>query len=302
MEHQPEHKHTQQLQQIIRVLMLIQQAQQHYNQIKQAAEFYISFGQSHSNYQETCDCFIRLLDQLDKGMEYGKTQLLMNSTNLCTTLENKDLQQRMDFIRANPFNELELNDLVHLIYQNSANNIPGMELFPGSGQFLPHAVAIEPLYVADKFPEILDNAVAVFNNDFYANRRVRKKLVTINDISGLPQGSLGIIYCFNEFFLANINYILAWAKQAHTMLYPGGKFIFNFLPDDEIWAQEQCLNHNFSVVNVKQLCTGLENIGYEIERCVIKELRRSHIVAIRTSEQEFPRLKVGASYAEIIDL
>ena len=282
--------------------MQIQQAQHNYNQIKQAAEFYISYGQSHSNYQETCDCFLKLLDQLDKGMEYGKTQLLLNSTNLCTTLENKNLQQRMDFIQANQFNELELNDLVHLIYQNSANNAPGMELFPGSGQFLPHAVAMEPLYVADKFSQVLDNAVAVFNNDFYANRRVRKKLVTINDISNLPTASLGIVYCFNEFFLANTNYILAWAQQVHTMLYNGGKFIFNFLPDDEIWAQEQCLNHNFSVVNVKQLCYGLESLGYEIERCVIKELRRSHIVAIKSPVPEFPRLKVGASVAEIIEL
>jgi len=282
--------------------MQIIQAQHNYNQVQQAAEFYIEFGQSHDNYQETCDCFLKLLDQLDQGMEYGKTQLILNSTNLCTTLENKNLQQRIDFIQANQFNDIELTELVHLIYQNSANDTPGMELFPGSGQFLPHAVALEPLYVADKFPEILDNAVAVFNNDFYANRRVRKKLVTINDISNLPTASLGIVYCFNEFFLANTNYILAWAQAVHSMLYNGGKFIFNFLPDNQVWAQEQCLKHNFSVVNVKKLCAGLEDLGYEIERCVIKEMRCSHIVAIKNIGAEFPRLKVGASVAEIIEL
>jgi hypothetical protein len=282
--------------------MLIQQAQHNYNQIKQAAEFYISFGQNHDNYQETCDCFIKLLDQLDKGMEYGKTQLLLNSNNLCTTLQQKNLQQRIDFVQANKFNDIEINQLVHLIYQNSANNIPGMELFPGTGQFLPHAVAMEPLFVADKFPEILDEAVKVFDNEFFGKRRIRKKLVILEDVSNLPTGALGLIYCFNEFFLANTSYILAWAQQLIQKLYTGGKFIFNFLPDDEIWAQEQCLKHNFSVVNVKELCTGLEDIGYEIEKCVIKELRSSHIVAVKKTGHNSARLKVGSSGAEIIEL
>jgi hypothetical protein len=282
--------------------MLIQQAQHNYNQVKQAAEFYITYGQAHRNYQETCDCFIKLMDQLEKSLEYGKTQLLLNSNNLCTTLQNKDVQQRLDFVEINRFNDLEVNALVHLIFQNSANNIPGMELFPGTGQFLPHAVAMEPLYVADKYPEILENAVKVFNNEFYADRRVRKVLVIPEDISSIPVGALGLVYCFNEFFMANTDYILAWAKQVLIMLYTGGKFVFNFLPDDQIWAQDQCLAHNFSVVNVNRLCTELEIMGYDIERCVIKELRCSHIVAVKRLGHSIPRLKVGPSVAEIIEL
>jgi hypothetical protein len=280
--------------------MHITQAQQIIDSVKAAQQFYTLHATAHKNYDETCLLLGKVLANLNDAIDYQKTQLVFHSDKLNTDLQVKNLEERMRFINSNTYNDIELQHFRNIIQNNTAHNVPALELFPGTGQFLPFAVASEPLYVVDKFMEICDTAAQSLHNDFYATRRLRKYAGTVDDLP-LAADSIGFAYCFNEFFLANEDYILAWAEHIHGKLYAGGKFIFNFLPDDQIWAQEQCLQFNFSVVDVAVLTAGLEQQGYTITNCEILPMRRSTITAVKNG-QPADRLKQNASVAEIIDI
>jgi hypothetical protein len=299
MEHQQEHQYTQQFQQFVRIMQIIQ-AQQIVDSLKDAQQFYIQHATAHKNYAETCELFHKVLHNLNEAMDYQKTQLVLHSDKLNKDLQVKNLEERLRFIYSNTYNDLELQHLRNMIQNNTAHNIPALELFPGTGQFLPYAVASEPLYVVDKFMEVCDLAATSLANDFYATRRLRKYTATVDHLP-LAADSIGFAYCFNEFFLANEDYILSWAEQIHGKLYAGGKFLFNFLPDDQTWAQEQCLLYNFSVVSVEVLIQGLQQQGYTVQNCEILPLRRSTITAVKNGQNQ-DRIKQNAIVAEIIDI
>jgi SAM-dependent methyltransferase len=277
------------------------QAFEMYEDIIKHRKFYQTYGKAHGNYENTINAFDKLLLELDDTMVYGKIRMFAKSRLMTENLLSKDLELRKDFVQRNVLHEQDVNNLTGLITSNVAQNVPTLELFPGTGQFLPFAVASEPLYVVDRFVEIIDDAAKILNNEFYANRRLRKYEIKEFDIEQLPLNSFGLVYCFNEFFYADAGYIFAWAREIYKLLYEGGKFIFNFLPHDEIWAMKYNFNLDFSVIDYKHLITMLLEIGYELENYKIQQSRSSYIVVKKPGASKH-RTKIGSCIAEIIDI
>jgi SAM-dependent methyltransferase len=273
------------------------QKQQHINNLKTAQNQFSLYA---SYYSEVADLFNVLVKKLETGLETDYQTLRDKSEVLTNKLRNQDLNQRLNFINLNKFNQFDLELLSGLLSSEIQNSVPVLELFPGSGQFLPYAVAGEPLYIADKFIDVCNEAAKSLNNEFYANRRLRKYEVDVEDFSTLPQQAFGIVYCFNEFFMSNEDYILQVAQQMYKLLYDGGKFIFNFMPDDQVWAQQLSLTGNFTTINYKNLIENLTVMGYTITNYDVRQLKSSYIIASKGTVPT-PRLKVGGGYAEIID-
>jgi len=276
------------------------QAFEMYENIVEWRKFYESYGQSHGNYENTLVAFDKLLFELDDTMVYGKMRMLAKSRMMTESLIAKDLDMRREFVEMNKLHELDVQNLVGTISANISQIEPVLELFPGSGQFLPYAVAGEPLYVVDRYAEIIDEAAKSIDNDFYVQNRLLKYTVDGYNLSNLPQESFGLVYCFNEFYHADEGYIYIWAREIYNLLHKGGKFIFNFLQHDEIWSMKANFNLLFSVVDYKSLMSKLEELGYEIESYKIQQFRSSYIIAKKPGEAE-PRHKVGGSSIEIID-
>jgi hypothetical protein len=273
------------------------QKQQHINNLKNAQKQYSMYA---SYYNEVSDLFDVLVKKLENGLETDYQTLRDKSEVLTNKLRNQDLNQRLNFIDLNKFNEFDLQLLSGLLTNEIQNSVPVLELFPGSGQFLPYAVAGEPLYIADRFIDVCNQAAKSLNNEFYSMRRLRKYEINGEDFSALPNQSFGIVYCFNEFFMSNEEYILQIAKQVYDLLYDGGKFIFNFMPDDQVWSQQLSLTNNFTIVNYKNLIEKLTIMGYTITNYDVRQLKSSYIIVSKGTTST-PRLKVGGGYAEIID-
>lgn len=276
------------------------QIQEIYNKIVECKDFYESYGSSYENYDDICKLFNDLVYNIENNLSYSKGQLYSNSETLYKKLLRQDLELRKNFVKVNKLHDEDVNNLSMSLIPHIGNNIPTLELFPGVGQFLPYAVASEPLYIVDRYMEICEYAADSLNNDFYKNRRLRKYTTTEYDLTALPYNSFGLVYCFNEFYYANIEYIYSWAVEVFNLLYEGGVFIFNFLPDDQIWAIEANLKLDFSVIDYKMLMKRLTNLGYVIENYKIQPFRSSYIVAKKPGNNE-PRYKISGSYAEIID-
>ena len=278
--------------------MDIFERQNHFQNIKDARD---SFSKNLNFYKETVELLDSLIIKMQKNIENDLLFLKTRSQTFANKLKLQDLQLRKNFIELNKFNEFDLALLTGLLQSQISNNMPVLELFPGSGQFLPYAVSAEPLYIADRYIEICDEASKKLNSEFYASRRLRKYEVK-NDVSeNLPVNSFGMIYCFNEFFMADEEYILQISKQVYKLLYEGGKFIFNFMPSDQIWAQNLTVNNSFTVVDYKTLINELTLLGYTVVGYEIRQLKSSFIIAQKNGELR-PRYKIGGSWAEIIDL
>ena len=271
--------------------------QHHIQNLKDARD---SFYKNRLIYEDVQNALEEIIAKLEKNIENELSFIKTRSEKFTEKLESQNLDSRKNFVNLNRFNEFDLQCLSGLLLNEITNNIPVLELFPGTGQFLPYAVSAEPLYIADKFIEICNEASAALNNNFYSERRLRKYQIDNNDTSKLPQNSFGIVYCFNEFFMANENYILKIAKQVHNLLYSGGKFIFNFLPYDQLWSQQMVYNSDFTAVNYKDLINELTIMGYTILNYEIRQLKSSYIIAQKNGELQ-PRYKIGGGVAEIID-
>lgn len=278
--------------------MDIFEKQTHLQNIKDAKE---SFTKHFKFYKENIELLDNLIKNIETNIENDLLFIKNRSTNFANKLKSQDLQTRKNFIEINKFNNFDVDLLSGLLQSQISNNIPVLELFPGSGQFLPYVVSGEPLYIADRYMDICNEAVKILNNEFYSKRRIRKYEIK-NDVSeNLPLKSFGLIYCFNEFFMADEEYILETAKQIFKLLYDGGKFIFNFMPSDQLWAQQMAVNNMFTIVNYKNLINELTTLGYVITAYEIRQLKSSYIIAQKGGELQ-PRYKVSGGTAEIIDL
>lgn len=275
------------------------QAFEMFEQILQHRNFYQSFGQSYPNYNNTLKYFDNLILELGETQTINKMRMLAKSREMTDDLLAKDLDQRRDFVKLNWLHEDDVENLQKVLVKYTSNTIPALDLFPGTGQFLPYVVACEPLYIVDRFPEIIDEAANILNNDFYKDRRIAKYTVQDFDVSNLPHDSFGLIYCFNEFFYADQGYVIGWAREVYKLLHNGGRFIFNFLPHDQDWAIRYNLNLNFSVIDYKDVINELQNLGFVIEDCTIQKARSSYIVAKKDGD-ESDRVKIGGSFAQII--
>ena len=277
------------------------EAYEMYQKIIEFKKFYSEYAEHQGNYENTLRAFDRLLIELDDTLLHGKLRMLAKSRYMADKLVLKNLDERRIFVNDNKLKKKDVEILSGLITSNIAQNIPTLELFPGNGQFLPYAVAGEPLYVVDRFTEIIDEAASIIDNEFYTTRRLRKYVVSDFDLSNLPQESFGLIYCFNEFFQADEQYIFNWACEVYKLLEDGGKFIFNFLPYDQHWAIKATFTKVYSVIDYKILITNLKDFGYELESYEIKDFCASYI-CIKKPGILAPRSKISGSIAEIIDI
>jgi len=277
------------------------QIQNLYNTILKEKEFYKNYGSAFENYEQVCNKFDEIVLLLQKNLSYSKGLLATNSNLIYRKLQNQTLESRLNFINLCKLHVDDVENLKKTITKYIGNNIPVLELFPGCGQFLPYAVSSEPLYIADRYLEICDYAADILQNEFYKNRRLRKYKLKDYDTLLLPQVSFGLVYCFNEFYYANNEYIIKWANAIFDLLYCGGVFIFNFLPDDHLWSQEVALKLDYTVIDYKDLVDKLKNIGFLIEECKLQPFRSSYIICKKPGEIQ-PRYKIGGGIAEIIDL
>jgi hypothetical protein len=278
--------------------MDIFETQNHLNNLKDAKE---SYRKSASYFNEVADLFDNLIVKLQVGLQKDLSILKDNTDTNAKRLKGQSLETRKIFIESNNFNEYDISNLSSLLSKYIANNVPTLELFPGSGQFLPFNVSAEPFYIADRYYDICVNAAKSLNNEFYANRRLRKYEIPDNDMSSLPQQSFGIVYCFNEFIGANEDYIIDISKQVRGLLYDGGTWVFNFLPNDKVWAQKANIENNLSVIDYNYVINELTKIGFVLENFEIKPLKSSYMVWRKSGDLQ-PRYKIGGGVAEIIDL
>ena len=132
------------------------------------------------------------------------------------------------FYQSSGMSDNEKEKLIGALHGLTNFSFPVLELFPGDGTFTEASVAGEPLYIVDYYPELLEEAASKFNS-FYSTRRLMKLVIRDFELTDIPLDQVGLAFCFNYFFVRNIDFIVGWAETVYKTLRPGGYFIFNFI-------------------------------------------------------------------------
>jgi hypothetical protein len=195
---------------------------------------------------------------------------------------------------------LENLDILKTILESINDwQFPTLEIFPGTGQMLPHMLAAEPLYIADWDQHILDNAACLFN-DFYANKRLMRYLIKDFDLSALPQNSFGLIYCIHYTRYLNIHTLTELAANVWPLLDQGGYYLFTYVPLDHFWGADHYQNGYSSAADTDTLVDKIKLLGFEIERKAADQSSQLAYILVKKPGEKM-RIKNSSVLGKIID-
>lgn len=108
--------------------------------------------------------------------------------------------------------------------------LPGMIIRPIHETFLEEMVPLDPLYLVDTMPELLQPCLDKFTQEY----RRRLRVYTVNDyqqeqpLQGIPDNQFGFIFAYNFLNYKPINVIERYLKEFAKKLRPGGHAVFTY--------------------------------------------------------------------------
>lgn len=108
--------------------------------------------------------------------------------------------------------------------------VPGMIVSPGLDSWIDNLVALDPLYLIDTDPALLDPA----HQRFPENYQRRLRLYTVQERLGhpilgmIPNTQFGFCFVNNFFNYRPLEIIMQWLEELRLKLRPGGILLFTF--------------------------------------------------------------------------
>lgn len=144
--------------------------------------------------------------------------------------------------------------------------LPGMIIRPGLDDFIEDMVPLDPLYVVDETPELINPAMQAFTPEY--QRRLRP--YTIDDRTNgqplwqLPNNQFGLVFAYNYFNYKPVRVIDRYLGEIYNKLRPGGAFIFTFNDCDRGHGAALSERSFMCYTPGHAVARSAENIGYEI--------------------------------------
>jgi len=245
------------------------------------------------------DKFYEMIDRYIKHHKELLKEFDLSLYNAKERIKNMSGENRITWFEGWKKNELESDLFKGIITAYSSWEYPVMEIFPGTGDMLPHALGAEPLYIAD-WDDLLIEKVSSQFNEYYANKRLMKYKIDQYDLSALPQTSFGFVYCINFINFEDLENLLVLAKNVFNCLMPGGTYVFTYNNSNDWWSVKHAVETFMGLVDSEELKQGLEQIGYSVEQiCRPDELRLSYVICKKPGEIEY--IKNSSVLGKIID-
>jgi SAM-dependent methyltransferase len=154
------------------------------------------------------------------------------------------------------------DEILNRIQLYSTWKYPALEIGCRDGEWTPHLVANDPLYIVEHYREFLDSTMSRFNPDY--QRRIRPYLIKDQDMSELPQGQMGFVFCWNYLNYRSLDTVKEYLKSVKDLLRPGGTFMFSYNNGDIPECAGYVDNGWMSYIPKSMLIPMCESLGYEI--------------------------------------
>ena len=107
---------------------------------------------------------------------------------------------------------------------------PALEIGCRDGEWTQYLVAADPLYIMDFHQEFLDSTAERFPKEY--QHRLRCYKIIDHNLTILPQEQFGFMFSWGYFNYVSVDTMKQYLKQVHTLLRPGGTFIFTYNDGD----------------------------------------------------------------------
>lgn len=207
----------------------------------------------------------QLRDSVQTLIVQQETAYLADSTDLYQTGMKNDTPE---YILSR---QLSIETLTWLFLQSRLQlytdwHYPGMVIRPAHSPGVEDLVALDPLYLVDTDPDLLEPMRSQFTEEY--QRRLRYYVVkeyTHDPIFwNLPKQQFGFVYAFHYFNFKPLEIVKQYMTEVFGLLRPGGSFVFGYNNCDQQGAVS-LVEHHFCCYTPGRLVREHALIlGYEI--------------------------------------
>lgn len=232
-----------------------------------------------SNYKIQINDLVENLNQLHNHLRINRDQYNMIVENLNRDIlresnkfltENYSLELRVEseaVANIRKIRVLELQDSIQEEIRTRINlhtnwQYPALEIGCRDGEWTQHLVAADPLYITDQYRDFLESAVSSFTPEY--RQRVRSYLIRDTNLSTLPQGQFGFIFCWNFLNYRSFDTIKEYLKSVKELLRPGGVFMFSYNNGDMHECAGYAEGHWMSYIPKSLLVPMCESLGFKV--------------------------------------
>lgn len=182
----------------------------------------------HESFEQFAKVFDGLKSDLDSAIRKHQAVYYQNSTQLYQhSMQHETVENILN-------RRLVIDDDSNMLLRTRLRNytdwrIPGMIIRPAHESFIEELVPLDPLYVVDQAQELIDPAVARFNETYRA--RLRQYVIDEDHeyiLGSLPDNQFGLIFAYNYFNFKPIELIERYLKEAYQKLRSGGTLILTY--------------------------------------------------------------------------
>ena len=224
-------------------------------------KFLINFDELHIKLQENKDKFTAIIDQLNHEIMGEGTKFFSDNYGLELRVE-AEATSIIRNVRVMELSDSVKEEILNRIQMYSDWHYPALEIGCRDGEWTPHLVANDPLYIVEHYREFLDSAMSKFNADY--QRRIRPYLIKDQDMSMLPQGQMAFVFCWNYLNYRSLDTVKEYLKAVKDLLRPGGTFMFSYNNGDIPECAGYADGFWMSYIPKSMLLPMCESIGYDV--------------------------------------
>ena len=202
-----------------------------------------------------------LISEINQAITEESRKFLIDNYELELKVEHEAVG-RIRSIRVLDIKESLEEEIKFRIGFHSSWQYPALEIGCRDGEWTRYLVASDPLYIIDHYRDFIDSTLENFTPEY--QKRLRPYLVHDHNLSELPQGQMGFVFCWNFLNYRSLDTVKEYLKSVKELLRPGGVFMFSYNNGDIAQSAGYAENYWMSYIPKSLLVPLCESLGLEI--------------------------------------
>ncbi len=205
--------------------------------------------------------FDQLINNLDREISNESQKFLSDNYSLELRVEHEAVSN-IRKIRVLEIGAQVQQEIVNRIQLHTTWKYPALDLGCRDGEWTRYMVSADPLYICDHYRDFIESTMSQYNETY--QRRLRPYLIKDTDLSALPQGQFGFIFCWNYLNYRSLDTVKEYLKAVKDLLRPGGTFMFSYNNGDMHECAGYAEGFWMSYIPKSMLIPLCESLGYKI--------------------------------------
>lgn len=218
-------------------------------------------GRVYSDLQFTQERFNLVLQRINQRIQSEAQKFYTDNYSLELRVESEAVGN-IRKIRVLDLSPDIQQDIISRIQLHTSWKYPALEIGCRDGEWTRHLVAADPLYITDHYRDFLESAGQQFPDEY--QRRLRSYLTRDTDLSMLPAGQFGFVFCWNFLNYRSLDTIKEYLKSVKELLRPGGVFMFSYNNADRHEQAGYAEGFWMSYMPKSMLVPLCESLGFEV--------------------------------------